>query len=96
MFCKYKPLIHCENESCRRHKKNKPFRNINDTTKKAKCPTCKKLVKKQPHGVVGASLHKDKNNNYVLKFEKFKEEGVFSDWETVLERLEELDWKLEE
>lgn len=82
MLNKYKPKMVCECGNI--------TWNFNNETKQVKCKKCGKLMPKELHGVIGAELYKNKENNYVLEFKEFNEKAIFSKWEDIEKELDEL------
>ena len=83
MVNKFCPKIIC-------NKCNKEFWNYNEETLRSKCPKCGELIPKVLHPLCGADISKNEEGHYVLKFEEFNEESIYSRWEDLRKEMDRL------
>jgi len=80
---KYAPRIECK-------KCSKIFWDYNEEKEIAKCSHCKEKHTKILHPLIGAEISKNDSGNFVLYFPKFGETDIYSRWEDLDKKLNEL------
>lgn len=79
---KHKPKYECP--TC-----HKIVWDFNDSKSEFKCKFCDTLIEKELHGICGAMIYKE-NRDYVLAFPEYNERAIYSDWDTLQIKMDEL------